>query len=292
MKISKTNLKNTFPFGGKYILIILTLIFLSCDQNENKKTDFIYQKEFIELFKKENTNDYKFIAHAGGGIENQIYTNSLEAIQNSIKNGFRLIEIDLIETQDGFFIGGHNDWKNFKKKIFSENKNIDNKPMTLKEVKKNKIFNKYTPITIDEINNIFSKNKKLILFTDKTNNFKKIIEDFKFDKNRIVVEVFGKDNFFLAIEEGILNPMFAANSSDYDFILDNGIKLISAHSSDVKTNYRIYKKLLKKDVIIFTYTSNNENFINNHLNITSSGFYTDFWNIKNNNCSSKECKTY
>ena len=292
MKISKINLKNTFLFGCEYILILLTLIILSCDQNESKKNNFIYQKQLIKLFKKENSNNYRFIAHAGGGIENKIYTNSLEAIQNSIKNGFKLIEIDLIETRDGFFIGGHSDWKSFKKKIFSENKNIDNKPMLLEEVKKIKIFNKYTPITIDEINNIFSKNKELILFTDKTNNFKKILRDFKFDKNRIVVEVFGRDNYFLAIEEGIVNPMFAANSNDYDFILDNGIKLISAHSSDVKSNRGKYKKLLKKGVIIFTYTSNNENFINNNLNITSTGFYTDFWDIKNNNCSSKECKTY
>ena len=292
MKISKTNQKNTFLFGGKYILILFTLIFLSCDQNEKNKTNFIYQKQLIKLFEKENSNDYRFIAHAGGGIENEIYTNSLEAIQNSIKNGFKLIEIDLLETQDGFFIGAHSDWKSFKKKIFTEDENIDNKPMLLEEVKKIKVFDKYTPITIEEINNIFSKNKELILFTDKTNNFKKIIRDFKFNQNRIIVEVFGRDNYFLAIEEGILNPIFAANSSDYDFILDNGIKLISAHSGDVKTNHRKYKKLLKKGVIIFTYTSNNENFINKNLNITSTGFYTDFWDIKKNHCSSEECKPY
>ena len=36
----------------------------------------------------DNDNQYKFIAHAGGGIDQYIYTNSLEAVELSIKKGF------------------------------------------------------------------------------------------------------------------------------------------------------------------------------------------------------------
>ena len=45
--------------------------------------------------------------------------------------------------------------------------------MTLDEVKNSKVYNKYRPLTIDYINEIFSKNKNLFLVTDKSNNFKK-----------------------------------------------------------------------------------------------------------------------
>ena len=42
----------------------------------------------------------RFIAHAGGHINGRKYTNSQEAIMNSIESG-QLIELDLIVTQDG-----------------------------------------------------------------------------------------------------------------------------------------------------------------------------------------------
>ena len=49
----------------------------------------------------------RFIAHAGGRIEGMNYTNSLEALNNSYKNGFRLFELDIIETSDGEFVAAH-----------------------------------------------------------------------------------------------------------------------------------------------------------------------------------------
>ena len=40
--------------------------------------------------------DY-LIAHAGGGIEGKVYTNSKEAVLNSLNNGYRFIELDFDE---------------------------------------------------------------------------------------------------------------------------------------------------------------------------------------------------
>ena len=112
--------------------------------------------------------------------------------------------------------------------------------MTLDEVKNSKVYDKYRPLTIDYINEIFSKNEKLFLVTDKSNNFKKIISDFTFDKNRIIVEIFGRDNYFLSIKEGITNPMFSATISDYDFILNNVKKMIKT----IEDSYYKKKKIL------------------------------------------------
>lgn len=38
--------------------------------------------------------DYNVIAHAGGGIDGNIYTDSLEALNQSYQNGTRLFDID------------------------------------------------------------------------------------------------------------------------------------------------------------------------------------------------------
>lgn len=43
---------------------------------------------------RRNFYDYNVIAHAGGGIDGHIYTDSLEAINNSYDNGARLFDID------------------------------------------------------------------------------------------------------------------------------------------------------------------------------------------------------
>ena len=86
--------------------------------------------------------------------------------------------------------------------------------------------------------------------------------------------------------------MFSASSHDYDFIIKNNIKLITAHSKDIINNEEIYKKLISHGVKILAYSSSNKKFIEENLDNTFSGIYTDFWDIKNSICSSKECKTY
>ena len=278
-------------FGNKKILflvlVLIPIIFI-IDLKIFKK-NFEYNPEIINLLKK---NDYKFVAHAGGGINDIRYTNSVEAVLESIEKGYKLIEIDLRETTDKHFVGVH-DWLSLKQNSnFSEDVSIDNSAISLKEFKRLKLFEKYTPITLEQINNIFSENKKLILVTDKSNNFKKIKEDFNFDDSRIIVEAFGKKNYFKSIKLGIKNPMYSANHTDYDFIIKNNIKLVAASAKNILANKDIYRNLTQRGVIIFAYSSNNKNFINENLNKLFSVVYTDFWDIKNNNCSSKECETY
>ena len=62
--------------------------------------------ENLLRFLNSKNYDSKFIAHAAGGINFDTYTNSVEALEKSIDNGYRLIEIDLMETSDNFFIEG------------------------------------------------------------------------------------------------------------------------------------------------------------------------------------------
>jgi glycerophosphoryl diester phosphodiesterase len=289
MKIFKINLKSIKTFINSFILLNIFFLNIACEKN--KITNFSISEYLID-FLKNNNQESNFIAHAGGGINSNIYTNSIEALELSIKNNFKLIEIDFMETSDGFFIGGHHDWPSFKKKLLPHQYKIDNKPMSLNEVKNSKIYNKYQPLTIDYINEIFNKNKTLFLVTDKTNNFKKIVTDFTFDQKRIIVEIFGRDNYFLSIKEGIINPMLSASISDYDFILKNNIKLIAIHSNDLIDNKEKYKELIKKNVFIFVYSTNNKKFIEDHLDVNVSGFYTDFWNFEDNICKNETCITY
>lgn len=52
------------------------------------------------------------IAHGGGGLDGQPYTNSVEAMDASYARGFRWFELDFKRTADGA-VGCRHDWKDF-----------------------------------------------------------------------------------------------------------------------------------------------------------------------------------
>lgn len=279
-------------FGIKTLIYFLIITFSITIYLKIFKTfEANYDSDLLKKLKQKN---YRFIAHAGGGIDDLKYTNSLEAVNKSIKDNFKLIELDIRETLDNIFVGVH-EWKEFKEitntKKQDENE-LNNEALLLNEFKKKKIYKKYTPLDIISINDIFRKNNELILLTDKTNNFRKLNSDLNFDKKRIMVEVFGKKNYFKSISEGIINPIYSFNHKDYDFVIKHKIKIISAHSQDIINNSQIYKKLVENNVMVFMYSSNESDFINNNLDILFTHVYTDFWNINSAKCISNECTTY
>ena len=57
------------------------------------------------------------VAHAGGGINGKTYTNSYEALNLNIKNGFTYFEIDFSFTRDNRLVCLH-DWKGSFKRSF------------------------------------------------------------------------------------------------------------------------------------------------------------------------------
>ena len=61
---------------------------------------------------------------------------------------------------------------------------------------------------------------------------------------------------------------------------------------DDPSNKTKYNKLIKKNVFIFVYTTNNKKFIQEHIGVSVSGFYTDFWNFNKNICTNHTCITY
>ena len=279
-------------FGIKTLIYFLIITFSITIYLKIFKTfEANYDSDLLKKLKQKN---YRFIAHAGGGIDDLKYTNSLEAVNKSIKNNFKLIELDIRETLDNVFVGVH-EWKEFKKITNTKKKDeneLNNEALLLNEFKKKKIYKKYTPLDIISINDIFRKNNELILLTDKTNNFSKLNSDLNFDKKRVMVEVFGKKNYFKSISEGIINPIYSFNHKDYDFVIKHKIKIISAHSQDIINNSQIYKKLVENNVMVFMYSSNESDFINNNLDILFTHVYTDFWNINSAKCISNECMTY
>ncbi|MBW3537918.1 hypothetical protein KY386_00320 [Candidatus Parcubacteria bacterium] len=84
------------------------------------------------------------IAHAAGGIDGQIYTNSLEALEHNYDKGYRWLEVDLHLTSDGAIVLLH-DWENAFVNLFGAPPGV----RSLTEFKTLPAVNNYTQLTIE-----------------------------------------------------------------------------------------------------------------------------------------------
>ena len=238
----------------------------------------------INSLKIQKNKNYSYIAHAGGGLGEKTYTNSKEALINSISLGYKLIELDLMVTADKYIFASH-DLEIFNSICHTSILSI--KDLYLKDIKKCKLKNNliFTILTEDEINQVFLENKELILITDKIRDYKLLKKKFNFE-NRIIVETFSVSDYLYAKLIGIKNPMyyFKGRIINKFFISVFRPKIISISTKLVEEQNNFLKDYLKKKNLIFAFTSNNKQFNDKYLNNSISAVYTDFWDIDNSRC--------
>lgn len=243
---------------------------------------------------------YTLIAHAGGGIEGKSYTNSKEAIINSLEDGKVLIELDLGYTSDNILVAVHH-WSHTKK-ISNFGGSIDEIPLTYGEFKQLKIYGKYTPVSISDINKIMADYPQMILVTDKLRKYDILIQNIS-DVNRVLVECFVISECNEAVNLGFKNVAFNVDLVNWNIdetindLKSSNIKAVTSSAKQISENFKARnnaKKLLNANIVNLSYSSNDEEFIKHSLGQTVSAFYTDFWSLKSSSCSnnSNKCNTY
>lgn len=162
------------------------------------------------LINRANTSPYPFyndkyakqhlIAHAGAAIDGNVYTDSREAVENSIKTGRKYIEIDLIETSDGHYVAAH-DWELVNKMVGR----TGNEPMTLAEFKNAKLLGKYTSMDTKDIVALFEKYPDWIMVSDKIRDVARLRKEIPYP-DRMIVQTFGLLDYFQALKLGFKYP--------------------------------------------------------------------------------------
>lgn len=99
---------------------------------------------------------HPLIHHAGGEIEGNSYTNSLEALENTLAEGKFFIELDLRYTSDGHLVCTHS-WTDAY---------LEDYQPTLEEFENSRIQGKFTPLTAKRMMQIMKENKQMYLVTD------------------------------------------------------------------------------------------------------------------------------
>lgn len=197
----------------------------------------------------------KMIAHAAGGIDGHVYTNSLEALELSAARGYKYIEIDLlplIDKKHGFFAA--HDYEKFKEitGISEILKNIDRQ-----SIKKLKILGKYTPLTDDLILDFFTKHPDIFLVTDKVSDYALLNEKLGVLKNRMIVKFWTKEQYKKAKKYGFKYLVYGLNSAKgIPEVLDHKYKNITVSAEFFERHKHTLQTLrLKKGIKVMIYTA-------------------------------------
>lgn len=226
----------------------------------------------------------RFIAHAGGMIDNNSYTNSIEALDLNYSNGFRLFELDIIETKDGYYVAAH-DWESWSRYT----KYSGELPASLKDFKNNLLFGQFTPIAMEEINQWFKSHPDCILITDKVNDPKKFSSQF-IDNNRLIMELFSEEAVMEAKEiDGLIamptqGLIESFGDNKLNWLIEHDIKYIAISRRFIGANKSFLEELINQGIKAYAFHLNfdagiDENYAVKYEMDYIYGIYADKWNF-------------
>jgi len=275
-------------------LFLLTGLFLSNEslvkkaRNLNKgvkdKLELIYvlnwQAKDVNL-EKSDLKLPRLIAHASGGVGGMKYTNSLEGLNESYKNGFRFIEMDLSWTSDGELVALHG-WESEIEGLFNQEKGV----RTLEEFKNFEMVGDLTQMSMDDVAKWFENHGDVYLITDiKEDNAKaleKIINDYPELQSRIIPQIYFFKEYKYLVDLGYDKIMLMLHRANYhhdlvkDFIMEKEIFAISLPTNQFGQEGDLIKKAGELGIPVFTHTINNREEVIKFENVGIYGVYTDF----------------
>jgi len=235
------------------------------------------------------TNPEVFIAHGGGSIDSSTYSNSLEAVESSIARGYRMIELDLQVTADGFLVAAH-DWKSFRQRTGRGPEAMNDEPLSLAQFKSNRIDGRYTPLDESAIRAIFRKHPELVLVTDKIRDFPRLVRAFPFQE-RVIVEVFSPNDVAVAKASGVVNPMLSIGNLEASLasILQQPVRHVALSINSLRRCPGAARKIIESGRQIFLFTTDDEALMARNVGSHVSAFYSDYWHVGRGRCEGAAC---
>lgn len=137
----------------------------------------------------------RLIAHAGGSIDGVTYTNSLEAVEHALANGWQYIELDLAFTCDGMLVASH-EWygcETLEREAFTP---------TYEQFMSHRVYDRFTPLDYYRIDSLMTVHPDFILVTDKISNYEVINTYFSKYKHRLLIECFSDSDYLQLRSDG------------------------------------------------------------------------------------------
>lgn len=228
------------------------------------------------------TTPNAYIAH-GGGIKQCAYNNSVEAALDSIAQGFRFIEFDLLVTADGHLVGGHT-WTELKRMLHLPE--VEN-PLSLAEVVEKSRPGEFSPVTAKDICSLLEENPDLMVVTDKIADYDLLLREIPYPDRLIVEVIGGAYGYQRAIAAGVRYPSLSVfGVAQMKLARDCGIPIVSMsdeHFFLSPEKFKLVKEMHDMGITILLFNFHGdaywdtEEFIREHLGRSFSMIYTDSW---------------
>ncbi len=277
--------------------------------NDYSDTLCQYESQIEHLTTPMTKEELAYIAHAMGGIDGFVYTNSIEAFKANYDKGYRLFEVDLLFTSDDVLVARHEwtetDYERFEQLDFIDLTEIEMNEReeyvpTLEQFLSMKINGQYTPMTFDDLLQLMQEYPDTIFITDTKwsddesveKAFTAIVEQTKkVDESllsRIIPQLYTIEMFDIIedineFEQYVYTMYQEVQRSNYDVI-----EFINEHDKIVfvtmpqflasvwgtpRFDLIVQLQYLKKP--LFFHTINDEFILEELLNYGASGVYTD-----------------
>lgn len=219
------------------------------------------------------------VAHAGGGIENLNFLNSLETLKLSYGKGFRFIELDFEWTSDGHLVLIH-DWRKSVLELF----NAWPRRYSIKEFKNLKMINKMTNLSLDDLISWIKQYPDVFIITDvKHDNIRaltKIRKEFPESVRNFIPQIYHFYEYFPVRDLGykhIILTLYIADYSDQavlKFAKEYPLTAVTMPMNRALTC--LPRKLKKLGISTYAHTVNKASLQHKLYANGVFGVYTDF----------------
>lgn len=136
--------------NGMWICVAIFLVSMLCT----------YYCGVFRVVKGSQWGEPLTVAHAGGRIDGNDYSNSVDAILENYDKGQRVFEIDFCVTTDNRLIGKH-DWG-----FVIQDNMVENQPVSEEEFLKEPIYREYEPLSFEKLCYMLKEYQDMWIVTD------------------------------------------------------------------------------------------------------------------------------
>ena len=221
------------------------------------------------------------VAHAGGGYAGRAYTNSLQAVQNSLNRGFRLIELDFEWTADDHLVCIH-DWHFSVKRLYG--REISEAP-SLQAFRQWSSPLEVTSLELESLSALFRQYPQLILVTDiKQRNLDALgriaarVDNYR---QRVIPQIYQPEEYAAVKAMGFENVIWTLYrySGDTDAVLQvlEDIDVFAVTMDRKRVRAGLALELQKRGIPVYAHTINKPDELDKlQRNMGVSEVYTDF----------------
>lgn len=274
------------PFTKFCTIVLICIIFANITGCFSKSIpDDI--KSMRNLFTKE-----KYIIHACGEVTDSDgnvydYTNSKEALENALKNGNKLIEVDFHYTSDNVLVCGHA-WGDL---YLNDVQMTPGVSPSYSDFVESRVQNRFTILSFDDIAGYMEKNKDIIVITDTKetdiDTYKMIAQNYPDLLNRFVVQIYHANEYGSVRKEGFKNIIYTLYEAEPDELTKDS--LLKASKKPL-VGFTFHKDLADDDNFLdimkslntplFVHTVNEDDEIQKYFNNGIAAIYTDRTDLK------------